>query len=122
MNDTHISVNPFVKVPGNNNATYGPVPKAEQIFTIEFLEIVPALMPVDKHTFFWRRGLNAPEHRAAVDNETFTHATVTIDQRLSNEERNPGQPLYTSNDSCAQLPDAMAAGTSWSACTWETGR
>lgn len=29
------------KVPGHNNATYGPVPKEDQIFDVEFLEIAP---------------------------------------------------------------------------------
>lgn len=32
------------KVPGHNNATYGPVPKEDQIFVVEFLEIAP--MPI----------------------------------------------------------------------------
>lgn len=33
-------------VPGHNDAFYGPVPKAEQIFDIEFLEIAPSPIPV----------------------------------------------------------------------------
>lgn len=34
-----------LKVPGHNNATYGPVPKADQLFEIEFLEIAPSPLP-----------------------------------------------------------------------------
>jgi len=33
---------PRQRVPGDNDAYYGPVPKAEQIFEIEFLEIAPS--------------------------------------------------------------------------------
>jgi len=33
-------------IPGHNGAFYGPVPKAEQIFDIEFLEIAPSPIPV----------------------------------------------------------------------------
>ena len=34
------------RVPGHNNAFFGPVPKAEQIFYIRFLEIAPTPIPV----------------------------------------------------------------------------
>jgi hypothetical protein len=34
-----------LKVPGHNNATYGPVPKADQLFQVEFLEIAPSPIP-----------------------------------------------------------------------------
>jgi hypothetical protein len=30
-----------IRIPGTNNATYGPVPGAEQLFDIEFLELAP---------------------------------------------------------------------------------
>lgn len=30
-----------IRVCGHNNATYGPVPKDEQLFSVEFLEIAP---------------------------------------------------------------------------------
>jgi hypothetical protein len=33
------------RVPGSNNATFGPVPEAQQIFKIEFLEIAPLPIP-----------------------------------------------------------------------------
>lgn len=35
-----------LKVPGHNNATYGPIPKASQLFHIEFFEIAPSTIPV----------------------------------------------------------------------------
>jgi hypothetical protein len=35
-----------LKVPGHNNATYGPVPKTEQLLEIELLEIAPSTIPV----------------------------------------------------------------------------
>jgi hypothetical protein len=33
---------PLIRVPGTNNATYGPVPEAQQLMQIEFLEIAPS--------------------------------------------------------------------------------
>jgi hypothetical protein len=35
-------LDPWIYVPGTNNATYGPVPEADQLFEIEFLEIAPS--------------------------------------------------------------------------------
>lgn len=35
-----------VKVPGHNNATYGPMPKGDQLLLVEFLEIAPSPIPV----------------------------------------------------------------------------
>lgn len=35
-----------LKVPGTNNATYGPTPKASQLFEIEYLEVAPSPIPV----------------------------------------------------------------------------
>ncbi|RYP23412.1 hypothetical protein DL765_001117 [Monosporascus sp. GIB2] len=35
-----------VKIPGHNNATYGPIPKGDQLLQIEFLEIAPSPIPV----------------------------------------------------------------------------
>lgn len=35
-----------IKVPGHNSATYGPVPKGDQLFQVEFLEIAPSPIPV----------------------------------------------------------------------------
>ena len=49
---THIPIfdsninSPKQYVPGHNNAFYGPIPKASQIFNIEFLEIAPSPIPV----------------------------------------------------------------------------
>jgi len=34
------------KVPGHNNATYCRVPRGEQLFEVEFLEIAPDPVPV----------------------------------------------------------------------------
>jgi hypothetical protein len=37
-----------IRVPGTNNATYGPVPKIDQLFQIEFLELAPLPFQVSK--------------------------------------------------------------------------
>lgn len=35
-----------VGVPGHNDAFYGPVPKKDQIFVVDYLEIAPSPIPV----------------------------------------------------------------------------
>lgn len=39
------------KVPGHNNVNYGPVPEAEQLFKLEYLEIAPTPIPVYDKTW-----------------------------------------------------------------------
>lgn len=46
------------KVPGHNDAIYGPVPKNDQIFKVEFLEIAPTpIVSYDYHHLFHQRTL-----------------------------------------------------------------
>jgi hypothetical protein len=47
-----------IKVPGNNKATYGPVPKAEQLLDIERLEIAPSPIPVYVHSLLHAMFIN----------------------------------------------------------------
>ncbi|KAK4987767.1 hypothetical protein LTR50_004420 [Elasticomyces elasticus] len=56
-----------LRVPGTNNATYGPVPKTEQIFYVEFLEIAPSPVPVNEIFFIWLRGQILPSWVTALD-------------------------------------------------------
>ncbi|KAH8747102.1 hypothetical protein BGZ57DRAFT_181977 [Hyaloscypha finlandica] len=44
------------KVYGHNNATYGPVPEDEQLFSVEFLEIAPTPIKADRVFFAYLRG------------------------------------------------------------------
>ncbi|KAK3389651.1 hypothetical protein B0H63DRAFT_102762 [Podospora didyma] len=44
------------RIPGHNDAFYGPVPKDEQIFRIELLEIAPSPILVNKYFFILLRG------------------------------------------------------------------
>lgn len=37
---------PSSRVFGTNNATYGPIPLADQVFEVEFLEMAPSPLPV----------------------------------------------------------------------------
>ncbi|KAF2813235.1 uncharacterized protein BDZ99DRAFT_460514 [Mytilinidion resinicola] len=69
-----------LKVPGHNNATYGPVPKASQLFEIEFLEITPSPVPTDRIFFQLLRGEIPPSKNkdpAHLD-KLLTSATLTI--------------------------------------------
>ncbi|KAL9618330.1 MAG: hypothetical protein Q9160_006912 [Pyrenula sp. 1 TL-2023] len=71
-----------LKVPGNNNATYGPVPKAEQLFDIELFEIAPLTIPVDQIVFQLLRGEISPSKRHDLDpahlDQLLQTATLTI--------------------------------------------
>ncbi|KAL9106464.1 MAG: hypothetical protein Q9227_008495 [Pyrenula ochraceoflavens] len=69
-----------LKVPGHNNATYGPVPKAEQLFEIELLEIAPSTIPVGQIFFQLLRGEIPSSKRKdlAQLNKLLTTATITI--------------------------------------------
>lgn len=46
MGNTSSTADPTEDVPGSNDAKYGPVPREEQTFDIEFLEIAPTPMPM----------------------------------------------------------------------------
>ncbi|KAL5328471.1 hypothetical protein ACEPPN_001970 [Leptodophora sp. 'Broadleaf-Isolate-01'] len=45
-----------IRVCGHNNATYGPVPKDEQLFSVEFLEIAPTPITADRVVFLYLHG------------------------------------------------------------------
>ncbi|KAI1379820.1 hypothetical protein F4677DRAFT_442019 [Hypoxylon crocopeplum] len=51
---------PEEKVPGNNNATFCAIPKEQQLFQVEFLDIAPSPIPVDQFFFIFLRG-NVPD-------------------------------------------------------------
>ncbi|KAM4066416.1 hypothetical protein HRG_000520 [Hirsutella rhossiliensis] len=52
-----------VKVPGHNNATYGPVPKKDQLLHVEFVEMAPSPVPVDQIFFLYLRGVMPPSDK-----------------------------------------------------------
>ncbi|SMY25714.1 unnamed protein product [Zymoseptoria tritici ST99CH_1A5] len=51
-----------IKVPGNNDAFYGPVPEANQIFSIIRLDIVPTPSPLDRRFFVFMQGEVVPRN------------------------------------------------------------
>ncbi|KAH8888098.1 hypothetical protein GQ53DRAFT_843817 [Thozetella sp. PMI_491] len=67
------------KVPGNNNAIYGPVPERDQIFRIEFLEIAPLPIPVNRIFFVYLRGWILPSKSLDLErNDDLDTATLSI--------------------------------------------
>ena len=86
-----------LSVPGHNNATYGPVPRSEQLFNIQFLEIAPTpwevyeitIIPLfnacqptyllfrDKYFFTFLRGYILDSEVADVENIDKLLATAT---------------------------------------------
>ncbi|KAK9769874.1 putative Ubiquitin 3 binding protein But2 C-terminal domain-containing protein [Seiridium cardinale] len=76
---------PNSSIVDSHNVTYGPVPKAEQLFHVEFLEIAPFPIPVDRIVFVYLRG--------CVNNETGLDQAslrITLQAKLaSGEEQEP---------------------------------
>ncbi|KAF1836711.1 hypothetical protein BDW02DRAFT_566801 [Decorospora gaudefroyi] len=68
----------MLKVPGDNNATYGPVPKAEQLLQVEHLSIAPSPIPVNKIFFTLLRGEILPSKRENLPNLAHLLATATL--------------------------------------------
>jgi hypothetical protein len=56
--DTMANEESALKVPGHNNATYGPIPKDSQLFEIEFLEIAPSPIP----TYVYKVSRSSPKY------------------------------------------------------------
>ncbi|KAH7337908.1 hypothetical protein BKA66DRAFT_435375 [Pyrenochaeta sp. MPI-SDFR-AT-0127] len=69
-----------LSVPGHNNATYGPIPRSEQLFNIEFLEIAPTPWEMDKYFFTLLRGyiLDSKVDDAENLDKLLANATVKI--------------------------------------------
>nr|POF17826.1 hypothetical protein CFP56_13238 [Quercus suber] len=71
-----------LRVPGSNNATYGPIPKTNQIFGIETLEIAPTPFVTDQIFFIWLR-IKFPRYDqkgsdTTLDNASLEHATLAF--------------------------------------------
>ncbi|KAM7199198.1 hypothetical protein V8F33_004673 [Rhypophila sp. PSN 637] len=67
-----------IGVPGHNDAFYGPVPKKDQIFMIDFLEIAPSPIPVEKIFFVLLRGEIPSSHADDVTQGQLAAATLNI--------------------------------------------
>ncbi|RYO95298.1 hypothetical protein DL764_007717 [Monosporascus ibericus] len=68
-----------LKVPGYNNATYGPVPKVDQLFQVEFLDIAPSPIPVDQFFFVFLRGKIPPSKKMDVEHlDGLANATLSF--------------------------------------------
>ncbi|PVH76823.1 hypothetical protein DL98DRAFT_496291 [Cadophora sp. DSE1049] len=76
------------KVPGHNNATYGPVPKNEQLLSVEFLEIAPTPIVADRVFFIYLRGwipsatpplnLKSPDSDSGLSNATLKVSSSAV--------------------------------------------
>ncbi|SPN99081.1 uncharacterized protein DNG_02120 [Cephalotrichum gorgonifer] len=66
------------RISGNNNATYGPVPRDEQLFRIELLEIAPSPIPVDQIFFVLLRGYIPPSKEKDINPDHLAAATLSI--------------------------------------------
>ncbi|KAE8406744.1 hypothetical protein BDV37DRAFT_291865 [Aspergillus pseudonomiae] len=68
------------KIPGHNNAVYDIVPKEDQIFSVEFLEIAPTPIIADHIFFVYLRG-HLPESKKKeleLPDEVLVNATFTV--------------------------------------------
>ncbi|KAI0190357.1 hypothetical protein EV127DRAFT_365058 [Xylaria flabelliformis] len=69
-------------VPGHNNVTYGPVPKEDQLFQVELLEIAPSPIPLNQYFFVLLRG-SIPESKEVLLREDNDPANATLSITLS---------------------------------------
>ncbi|RYP65608.1 hypothetical protein DL771_008216 [Monosporascus sp. 5C6A] len=85
------------KVPGHNNATYGPVPKVDQLFQVEFLEIAPSPIPVDHFFFVFLRGeIPSRKKRDAEHLDGLANATLSFTLSVAFPDGERGDPkTYT---------------------------
>ncbi|KAI0114006.1 hypothetical protein GGR51DRAFT_546692 [Nemania sp. FL0031] len=77
-------------VPGYNNFTYGPVPKENQLFQLDFLEVSPSPMITDRFVFFLLRGrLLKPKDNPVQTTDNLANATasLTMSAALESGER-----------------------------------
>ncbi|GLB11816.1 hypothetical protein AtubIFM57258_008686 [Aspergillus tubingensis] len=67
-------------VPGHNNAIYDTVPKDDQIFKIEFLEIAPTPIIADRVFFIYLRGYlpESKKKELALPDEGLVNATLKV--------------------------------------------
>ncbi|KAL5357128.1 hypothetical protein BJX96DRAFT_143938 [Aspergillus floccosus] len=68
------------KVPGHNNSIYDIVPKDDQIFKIEFLEIAPTPIIADRVFFVYLRGYlpESKKKELTLADEGLIHATLKV--------------------------------------------
>ncbi|KAM7215675.1 hypothetical protein V8F06_008966 [Rhypophila decipiens] len=77
-----------IGVPGHNDAFYGPVPKKDQIFVIDFLEIAPSPIPVDKIFFVLLRGEIPSSHAGDITADQLAAATLNITMSVTRPKSN----------------------------------
>ncbi|KAK4209273.1 hypothetical protein QBC37DRAFT_55930 [Rhypophila decipiens] len=97
-----------IGVPGHNDAFYGPVPKKDQIFVIDFLEIAPSPIPVDKVFFVLLRGEIPSSHAGDITADQLAAAKLNITMSLTHPEgdnENEDKSLYTIPLRTAELAD-----------------
>ncbi|KAH6884141.1 hypothetical protein B0T10DRAFT_608969 [Thelonectria olida] len=68
------------KVPGHSDATYGPVPKEDQIFKVEFLDIAPTPIIADRTFFVYLRGYlpESKKKELGFPDKDLTDATLKV--------------------------------------------
>ncbi|SMR56522.1 unnamed protein product [Zymoseptoria tritici ST99CH_3D1] len=92
MTDIPVTPKQKIQVPGNNDAFYGPVPEANQIFSIIRLDIAPTPIPLDRRFFVFMQGEVAPRNArkpgAQVDDAVLADATIkcTMEGNFANGE------------------------------------
>ncbi|KAK4452236.1 hypothetical protein QBC34DRAFT_42238 [Podospora aff. communis PSN243] len=77
------SESPKQRVRGHNDVFYGPIPKAEQIFNIDFLEIAPTPVPVSRYFFVLLRGETPPSTRQKLHLEPAQLSDTTLSITVS---------------------------------------
>ncbi|KAE8326731.1 hypothetical protein BDV39DRAFT_176514 [Aspergillus sergii] len=107
------------RVPGHNDAIYDTVPKDDQIFKIEFLEIAPTPIIADRVFFVYLRGYlpESKKKELALPDEGLVNATLKVsasfvypDGSHDNEDSTTGPLRTTPFNDLAHLTIRNARG------------
>ncbi|KAK3314055.1 hypothetical protein B0H66DRAFT_607300 [Apodospora peruviana] len=83
-------------VPGHNDAFYGPVPKQDQLFIVDYLEIAPTPIPVDKFFFVLLRGEFPASADITDDQLAAATVNITLSVKHGDDETEKNEPnTYT---------------------------
>lgn len=83
------------KVPGHNNATYGPIPTSSQLMTIEFLEIAPLPIIADQTFFLLLRATLPPLPQPPLKTATLTLTLTALAPPTTPPSPPEGTTTYT---------------------------
>ncbi|RLM00577.1 hypothetical protein CFD26_108589 [Aspergillus turcosus] len=102
------------KVPGHSDAIYDPVPKADQLLSVEFLEVAPTPILSDRFFFAFLRGYlpESKKKELALPDEGLVDATLSVSGSVVYADGS-----YDDDDRAVTLPFKTATLNDWAHLT-----